>query len=139
MPGATTPRLDDPCAPICWNEFMMPQTVPNRPMNGVMLAVVARNGRRASSFVISTVVARSSARSTASRLLRIGRPPVGDGFPASACPPARSCAWCRRRHLRAGGGAAALGAREREEGPPPGGGGGGAPPPPPPPLEELAA
>ena len=52
---------------------MMPHTVPNSPMNGVMLAVVARNGTRCSSLVISTAVARSSARSTASRLLRVGR------------------------------------------------------------------
>ena len=62
------------------NELMIPHTVPNSPMNGVMLAVVARNGTRLSSFVISTVVARSSARSTASRLFRVGRPAAAAGF-----------------------------------------------------------
>ena len=33
---------------------MMPHTVPNSPMNGVMLAVVARNGTRSSSLLSST-------------------------------------------------------------------------------------
>ena len=41
MPGATTARFDDPTAPIAWKAVMMPHTVPNSPMNGVMLAVVA--------------------------------------------------------------------------------------------------
>ena len=35
---------------------MIPQTVPNNPMNGVMLATVARNGTWCSSFASSTVV-----------------------------------------------------------------------------------
>jgi hypothetical protein len=38
-----------------------PHTVPNSPMNGVMLAVVARNGTRFSSLPTSALVARSSA------------------------------------------------------------------------------
>jgi hypothetical protein len=45
MPGATTARLADPCWPIAWKEFMIPTTVPSRPMKGPALAVVARNGR----------------------------------------------------------------------------------------------
>ena len=36
------------------NAIMMPHTVPNRPMNGAMLAVVARNGMRFSSLLTST-------------------------------------------------------------------------------------
>ena len=45
MPGATTARLAEPWAPMPWKAAMTPHTVPNRPMNGVALAVVARNGR----------------------------------------------------------------------------------------------
>ena len=43
-----------PVAPMPWNALMMPHTVPNSPMNGVMLAVVARNGTRRSSLLTST-------------------------------------------------------------------------------------
>ena len=47
MPGRDRrSRLDEPGAPMFWNELMIPHTVPNSPMNGVMLAVVARNGTR---------------------------------------------------------------------------------------------
>ena len=49
---------------------MMPHTVPNSPMNGAMLAVVARNGMRCSSLLTSTADARISARSTAVRLFK---------------------------------------------------------------------
>jgi hypothetical protein len=52
---------------------MIPHTVPNNPMYGVMDAVVARNATRCSSLAISVVDARSSARSTPSRLLNVGR------------------------------------------------------------------
>ena len=45
---------------------MMPHTVPKRPMNGVALAVVARNGRYRSSRAISSADARRIARCTAS-------------------------------------------------------------------------
>ena len=38
------PRLVEPVWPMLWNAIMMPHTVPNSPMNGAMLAVVARNG-----------------------------------------------------------------------------------------------
>ena len=73
MPGATTLRLVEPASEIAWNDDMMPHTVPNKPMYGVMEAVVARNGTRCSSLAISVVEARSSARSTPSRLLSVGR------------------------------------------------------------------
>ena len=53
---------------------MIPQTVPNSPMNGAMLAVVARNGHALLELVHFDDRARSSARSTAVRLLRVGRP-----------------------------------------------------------------
>ena len=66
---------------------MIPQTVPNSPMNGVMLAVVARNGTRFSSLFTSTTDARISARSTAVRLLRVGRAAAAGGL-------------ARRRHRR---------------------------------------
>ena len=60
---------------------MMPTTVPNSPMNGVMLAVVARNDTWCSSLFTSTTEARSSARSTAVEALQGwttgGRPRTG--------------------------------------------------------------
>ena len=45
MPGATTARLAEPWDPMAWKELMIPTTVPNRPMNGPALAVVARKAR----------------------------------------------------------------------------------------------
>jgi hypothetical protein len=44
--------------------FMMPQTVPNSPINGAALAVVAKKVKYFSSLVISTLVARFMARET---------------------------------------------------------------------------
>ena len=41
-PGATTARLAEPVCPMPWKALMMPITVPNRPMNGAALPVVAR-------------------------------------------------------------------------------------------------
>ena len=46
--------------------FMIPQTVPKSPINGVVLAVVARKVIDFSSLVISTLVARFIARVTLS-------------------------------------------------------------------------
>ena len=43
MPGATTARLVEPCTPMFWKADMMPHTVPNSPMYGATLAVVATN------------------------------------------------------------------------------------------------
>ncbi len=79
MPGATTGRFADPMRPISWKASMMPHTVPNRPTNGVTLAVVARKLRRRSSRVVSTVAARASERESDSRLRTVGRwaPPPG--------------------------------------------------------------
>ena len=59
-----------------WNAMVMPTTVPNRPMKGATLATVASIDTRFSRRLISLVAARSRARSTAARLLSIGRPPV---------------------------------------------------------------
>ena len=69
---------------------MMPHTVPNSPMYGEMLAVVARNLTCFSSRCISTPDARSKARSSASKLLRVGREgPLAAspaGLPAAGSP-----------------------------------------------------
>ena len=62
MPGATVARLAAPFDPMLRNEFMMPHTVPKRPMNGAALAVVPSSGTRLSISVIAVVRARSSAR-----------------------------------------------------------------------------
>ena len=70
----TTPRLVEPVCPMLRNAVMIPQTVPNSPMNGATLAVVASSGSRRSSLLTSTTDARISERSTAVRLLRVGRP-----------------------------------------------------------------
>ena len=75
------------------NAPMIPQTVPNRPMNGVMLAVVARKVTRCSSLLISTAEARSSARSSAARLLSVGLDGATPG--ASVCAVTETGACCR--------------------------------------------
>jgi hypothetical protein len=54
------------------NAFMIPTTVPNRPMNGLTLAVVARKLTRRSRRVASTVAARASERESDSRLRMTG-------------------------------------------------------------------
>src|SRR6476646_5331789 len=74
MPGATVARFAAPLAPMFRNEFMMPHTVPKRPMNGPALAVVPSSGTRDSISVIAVVRARSSARWTLSLspLLQLG-------------------------------------------------------------------
>ena len=43
IPGATARRLAAPAVVNCWNASIMPQTVPNNPMNGETPAVVASN------------------------------------------------------------------------------------------------
>src|SRR5437867_3309254 len=93
MPGATNARLAEPVRPISSNAFMIPQTVPKRPMKGVTLAVVARKLTRRSSRVASTVAARASARESESRLLTVGRA-VGATLP---CEPPRTC-WFTSRY-----------------------------------------
>ena len=70
---------------------MMPHTVPNRPMYGVMLAVVARNVTRLLELVHFDADARSSARSSAGEALesrtRRGAAPdwIGAGAGARSC------------------------------------------------------
>src|SRR5579863_10425627 len=65
MPGATARRLAAPAVLNCWNASMMPQTVPNKPMNGETPAVVARilmlRSRRVSSSLMPSCKVRSSA------------------------------------------------------------------------------
>ena len=67
----TTARSVEPCGPMFMKAVMIPHTVPNSPMKGVMLAVVARNVTRFSNLFTSMDEARSSARSTAVILLRL--------------------------------------------------------------------
>src|SRR3954469_18711781 len=94
MPGPTVARLVDPDAPILKKASMIPQTVPNNPMKGATLAMVARNVTRFSSLPGSTVDARSSARSTAGRLFKVGRTAgvAGLAGAAGAVPVTRNCA-----------------------------------------------
>src|SRR5207249_11127541 len=64
MPGATAWMLEEWVTLKPRKAFIIPQTVPNRPMNGVVLAVVAKKVRAFSNLVISTLVARFIARVT---------------------------------------------------------------------------
>src|SRR3954470_2826050 len=57
MPGATVATDADFMAPMARKEFMMPHTVPKRPMKGAAEPVVARNGTFDSRLVISRVCA----------------------------------------------------------------------------------
>ncbi len=68
-----------PLTPIPRNAFMMPHTVPNRPMNGVALAVVARNPRLRSRSPSWTEALLRSTRSTASRPSRVDQLPRAAG------------------------------------------------------------
>jgi len=58
----------DPVVPMAWKVFMMPHTVPKRPMKGVTLAVVARRGRARCRRSCSLPMALSRERLTPSRL-----------------------------------------------------------------------
>ena len=60
----------------------------------VMLAVDARNGIRLSSLLTSTTDARISARSTAVRLLRVGRATPGFGLALTGSPFGVVCRSC---------------------------------------------
>ena len=62
IPGATTARLAEPLSPIPRKEFMIPQTVPNKPIKGVVLPVVARKGTIRVMRVVSALMARRRAR-----------------------------------------------------------------------------
>src|SRR5690349_13859528 len=52
MPGATARRVAAPAVPSPWNASIIPQTVPNKPTNGVTAAVMASHGRLRSRRVI---------------------------------------------------------------------------------------
>ena len=66
MPGATATMDVVPIEPMLANASMIPHTVPNRPMNGVAAAVVARKARLRLRRDASIRDARSSDRSTLS-------------------------------------------------------------------------
>src|SRR5262245_56469889 len=67
IPGATTARLADPCDPMPLNDSMTPQTVPKSPINGAVLAVVARIGKKRSILEISRTATWRIARDADSR------------------------------------------------------------------------
>ena len=69
MPGATTARLVLCIAAMAENECMMPQTVPNRPMNGAVAPTLARNTIQRSIRSISRCTVTVMARSMRSRTL----------------------------------------------------------------------
>src|ERR1700677_1107337 len=54
IPGATARRVAPPAVPRPWKASMMPQTVPNSPMNGVTAAVMASQGTLRSRREISS-------------------------------------------------------------------------------------
>ena len=59
MPGATTASVEFLVAAIAWKLFMMPQTVPSRPTNGAVEAIVPSQDR----FFSSDSTSRSMVRS----------------------------------------------------------------------------
>ena len=61
MPGATTARLALPACAMPWKDWMMPITVPKRPMKGAELPVVARKGSPRSSRAVSLAAAHQDA------------------------------------------------------------------------------
>src|SRR5260370_20012840 len=44
IPGATARKVAAPAVPNPWNASMIPQTVPNSPINGVTAPVIASHG-----------------------------------------------------------------------------------------------
>ena len=62
IPGATVARLAFIWIPISWNEIIMPQTVPNKPINGATEAVVARKPFNRSKRMISSFDALNNDR-----------------------------------------------------------------------------
>jgi hypothetical protein len=69
MPGATTARLVLCMAAMAEKECMIPQTVPNSPMNGAVAPTLARNTIQRSSRSISRCTVTVIARSIRSRTL----------------------------------------------------------------------
>src|ERR1035437_7022060 len=66
MPGATTARLVVWDSEIPMKEFMMPQTVPNRPTNGAVAPVVARMPTPRETCRVIAASTRSSRNATRS-------------------------------------------------------------------------
>ncbi len=73
MPGATARRLALPARPRPWKASMIPHTVPNSPMNGVTVAVVASQFMCRSSLAISSLSPSCSVRSSATRFFTVPR------------------------------------------------------------------
>ena len=69
-----------PLMPRARKAFMMPHTVPNSPMNGVALAVVARKPRLRSRSLSCAEAFLRTTRSTASRAGPLQVSPSGGGF-----------------------------------------------------------
>ncbi len=111
MPGATTARLVSWLAAMAEKEFMMPQTVPNRPMKGAAEPVVARNGRPGWSRLISSGRAAHGALDALAplgpALARILVAPGRVAAAATICP----CARARSARQAPPRGAALEGAR----------------------------
>ena len=66
MPGATTARLVSRLIAIDWNAFMVPQTVPKRPIKGAVAPTVARKRSRLSRLTISREIVTCMTLSTRS-------------------------------------------------------------------------
>ena len=64
IPGATIARLVFLEIAIDWNEFIIPHTVPNKPIKGAVDPIVARKVKFFSTFFSSVSVAISNIRST---------------------------------------------------------------------------
>src|SRR5271168_3065386 len=75
MPGATARRVAEPAVPSPWKASMMPMTVPSRPMKGATAAMVASQVMLASMAVRASLEAIWEARSRASGLRGMPRPP----------------------------------------------------------------
>src|SRR5208282_5473019 len=68
IPGATARKVAAPAVPRPWKASMIPQTVPNNPINGVTAPVIASHGTLRSRRVISSEDAICMARWIATRL-----------------------------------------------------------------------
>ena len=81
-PTAGSPILAVPCSPMDRKECMIPQTVPNKPIKGVVLPVVARNSSRYDRRSTSRLVALLRARPMPFKSLGLtNSPPVDGGSP----------------------------------------------------------
>ena len=76
MPGATARRVAAPAVPRPWKASMMPMTVPKRPTKVAPLAMVASQVMRVSMAVRASEDAVWAARSRATGLRGVPRPPL---------------------------------------------------------------